>query len=118
MNLQKRRNENRIRRRARVRAKVFGTSQKPRLSVYRSLKYIYAQLIDDSQRKTLASASSREVASKKKDTKEAAAQVGMLLAKKAKEKGISRAVFDKSFYKFHGRIQLLADAAREHGLEF
>jgi len=118
MNIQKRKNEIRLRRRARVRAKIFGTSQRPRLSVYRSLRYIYAQLIDDSAGKTLVFASTKEVESKKKNTKEAASQVGILIAKKAKEKGITTAVFDKSFYKFHGRIKSLADAARENGLLF
>lgn len=118
MNPQKAKNEKRLRRRARVRAKIFGSSQKPRLSVHRSLKYISAQLIDDAVGRTLVSASSKDITEKKKNTKEASAKVGELLAKKAKEAGITKAVFDKSFYKFHGRIKSLTDAARGNGLEF
>lgn len=111
-------NEKRKKRASRVRAHVSGSAQKPRLSVYRSLTNIYAQLIDDSASRTLASASGYEISSHKKNTKDAAADVGKLLAQKAAALGIHEIVFDKSFYKFHGRIKALAQAAREHGLQF
>ncbi|MBI4049718.1 MAG: 50S ribosomal protein L18 [Candidatus Doudnabacteria bacterium] len=101
----------------RIRAKVAGTNQRPRLNVFRSLKSIYAQLIDDEQGKTLVAASSKEIKSKAKKV-ELAAEVGKLLAKKASERGIKQAVFDRAGYKYHGRIKNLAEAARSAGLIF
>ena len=112
-------NKKRIRRHKRVRGKIFGTAQKPRLCVFRSLKNIYAQVIDDQSGKTLASASSLD-----KDfnqyggNKEAAKLVGQAVAKAAIEKGITEVVFDRGGYIFHGRVQELAEGAREAGLKF
>lgn len=113
----------RLARHRRVRKKVSGTSQKPRLCVYRSLKHIYAQLIDDAQGVTLASASTLSPDYKKMklsagSNKEAAEAVGRILAGKALEKGIQSVVFDKNGYRYHGRIRALADAVREKGLQF
>jgi len=103
----------------RIRRKVNGTAQRPRLAVFRSLKYIYAQVIDDASGKTIASASSREKDSGAKGANAAAAKaVGALIAKKAQDKGIKQVVFDRGGYQFHGNIKALADAARENGLEF
>ncbi|HEX7706776.1 MAG TPA: 50S ribosomal protein L18 [Thermoanaerobaculia bacterium] len=105
--------------RERIRRKVDGTAERPRLAVFRSLKGIYAQVIDDASGRTLASASSREQDSGVKGSNAAAAKaVGALIAKKAKDKGITRVVFDRGGYLYHGRIKALADAARENGLEF
>jgi large subunit ribosomal protein L18 len=113
----------RIRRKKRVRKKVFGTPDRPRLSVYRSLKHIYAQIIDDTKGHTLVSCSTvspelREEIKGKTKNKEAAKKVGLLLARKALEKGIKKVVFDKGYFKYHGRLKALADGAREGGLEF
>jgi len=105
----------------RIRKKVFGTPERPRLCVYKSLKYIYAQIIDDTKGHTLVSATSLEKEFsdlKSRDTIEAAKKVGELVAKRALEKGIKKVVFDRSGYKYHGRIAALADAARVAGLEF
>ena len=103
----------------RIRRKVSGTAARPRLAVFRSLKYIYAQVIDDASGKTIASASSREQDSASKGANAAAAKaVGALIAKKAKDKGITQVVFDRGGYIYHGNIKALADAARENGLEF
>jgi len=103
----------------RIRRKVNGTAQRPRLAVFRSLKYIYAQVIDDASGKTIASASSREKDSGAKGENAAAAKaVGALIAKKAKDKGITQVVFDRGGYVYHGNIKALADAARENGLKF
>ena len=113
--------EARERRHERVRKKVSGTAGRPRLSVYRSLKYVYAQLIDDSAGNTLASASSIEkdfAAEGNKANKAAARKVGMVLAERAKGKGIKKVVFDRSGYRYHGSIKELAEGAREGGLEF
>ncbi|KPJ54920.1 50S ribosomal protein L18 [Parcubacteria bacterium DG_72] len=101
--------EKRIRRHKKVRAKIKGTNKVPRLCVFRSNKYIYVQLIDDETGKTLASASSEL---KKAD------KVGKDIAKKAEELKIKKVVFDRGGYKYHGRIKALADAAREAGLKF
>ena len=104
----------------RVRKYVFGTPEKPRLSVFRSNRQIYVQAIDDLHGVTLASASSKEkeVTEKLKgDKKKQAALVGELMAKKLKEKGIETAVFDRNGYLFHGRVKELADAARQGGLK-
>ena len=109
-------------RKQRVRKKIFGTSIRPRLSVYRSLKHIYAQIIDDSKGITLVSASSLSPEIKediKHTTKtECAKIVGKLLAKKALEKNIKEVVFDRNGRIYHGRIKALADSARESGLKF
>lgn len=105
----------------RIRKKVFGTSERPRLCVYKSLKYIYAQLIDDTRGYTLLSATSFEKDFsdlRSRDNIEAAKRVGELIAKRALEKGIKSVVFDRSGYPYHGRIAALADAARAAGLEF
>jgi large subunit ribosomal protein L18 len=105
--------------RERIRRKVTGTSERPRLAVFRSLKSIYAQVIDDTTGKTIVSASSLEKDAGAKGANAAAAKaVGALIAKKAKDKGVTRVVFDRGGYLYHGNIKALADAARENGLEF
>lgn len=112
----------RKRRHYRVRKKLFGTGQRPRLNVFRSLKHIYAQLIDDETGTTLATASSLDASVKEGKgscgNKVAARQVGALIARKAAEKGIKEVVFDRGGYLYHGRVKELADGAREAGLEF
>ncbi len=104
----------------RMRTTLIGTQERPRLCVFRSLNHIYAQLIDDNEGKTLAAASTVELKDKIEagGNVEAAKQVGILIAEKAKEQGITRVVFDRSGYKYHGRVAALADAARENGLDF
>lgn len=102
--------QNRVRRHKRIRAKIKGTAERPRLSVFKSNKYIYTQLVDDENGKTLVAASDKNLKS--------AYEIGKLLAKKAAEKGIKKAVFDRSGYKFHGAIAELAKGAREGGLKF
>ena len=101
----------------RVRGKIHGTSERPRLTVFRSNKQIYAQVIDDLTGKTLAAASSLKI-SEKAPKKEIAAKVGELIAKSAQEAGITTVVFDRNGYLYHGRIKELADAARNGGLIF
>lgn len=112
----------RIRRHRRVRAKIFGTPERPRLNVFRSLGHIYAQVIDDTVGHTLVSASTidRELRDQVagKDKTEAARMVGELVAKRAQALGIKKVIFDRGGYKFHGRVKALADAAREAGLDF
>jgi large subunit ribosomal protein L18 len=110
----------RKKRHARIRAKISGTPERPRLTVFRSNKHIYAQLIDDTNGVTVASASTldKEVSVESSSNSEAAVKVGELVAKRAIEKGYKSVVFDRSGYLYHGRIQALADAARETGLEF
>lgn len=103
--------------RARIRSRVSGTAQKPRLSVFRSNKYIYAQLIDDVNGKTLVSTSSRSL-SEKVNKVESSAEVGKALAQKAIAAGITEVVFDRGGYLYHGRVKALADGAREGGLKF
>ncbi len=114
--------ERRNRIKMRIRKIVSGTSQKPRMTVYRSNKQIYVQLVDDLAGATLVSASSRdkELASElaSKNNSEVAAMVGKLAAKRALEKGISEVSFDRNGYLYHGRVKSLADAAREGGLKF
>jgi large subunit ribosomal protein L18 len=124
MNAQKNKQRKRIRRHRRVRKKVFGTEQRPRLVVFRSLKHTYAQIIDDSVSRTLAAASTAQ-ADVQKELGQAAAGgcagasvVGKRLAEKALAHGIKKIVFDRGGYKYHGRIKALADAARENGLVF
>ena len=112
-------NKKRIRRHKRVRGKIFGTAQKPRLCVFRSLKNIYAQVIDDENGKTLASASSLDKEfNQYGGNKEAAKLVGQAVAKAALDKGITEVVFDRGGYIFHGRVQELSEGAREAGLKF
>lgn len=110
-------------RKMRVRKKVRGTSERPRLSVFRSSKHIYAQVIDDGAAKTLVSASSLKPDIGKKlqnqgGNKKGAALIGEFIAKSAQEKGIKRVVFDRNGFLYHGRVKVLAEAAREYGLEF
>jgi len=101
----------------RVRRNIFGTAERPRLSVYRSNKEIYAQLVDDNAGVTIASASSREKVEGATKT-EKANSVGKLIAEKAKAKGVETIVFDRNGFVYHGRIKALADGAREGGLKF
>ncbi|MFA5566788.1 MAG: 50S ribosomal protein L18 [Acidimicrobiia bacterium] len=112
--------EARIRRHRRVRKKVLGTAERPRLAVFRSNKNISAQVIDDRRGHTLAAASSLEadLGDMAGASREAATKVGALLAARAKEAGIDQVVFDRGGYRYHGRIAALADAARDAGLEF
>lgn len=108
----------------RIRSRIGGTAERPRLAVFKSLRYVYAQVIDDRSGNTLAAASSLEPSLKKElgDTgtksKEAARLVGETVAKRAKEKGVDRVVFDRGGYIYHGKVKALADAAREGGLDF
>ena len=119
MDRAKQRVQSRGRIRERIRRKVSGTEARPRLAVFKSLKHVYAQLIDDASGNTIASASTREKDAGSKGANAAAAKaVGVLIAKKAKDKGITRVVFDRGGYLYHGNIKALADAARENGLEF
>jgi large subunit ribosomal protein L18 len=112
-------NEIRHRIHQRIRHKVRGTSERPRLAVFRSLTNIYVQVIDDSQGTTLVSASTIEKGKRAKGGNLAAAKtIGKLVAERAKEKGIQKVVFDRGGYIYHGRVKALADAAREAGLEF
>lgn len=117
-------NRNEIRKRihVRVRKKINGTVERPRLNVFRSLNHIYAQVIDDNAGNTLVSASTIDEVLKGKfkcgGNKEAAKAVGQLIAKRAKEAGIENVVFDRGGYLYHGRIKELADAARAEGLQF
>ena len=115
-------NHLRKRRHFRVRKKVEGTVTRPRLNVFRSLKHIYVQLIDDVTGATLMSVSSLDPSIREGNVscgnKEAASKVGTLIARKAVEKGIKEVVFDRGGYLYHGRVKALADAAREAGLEF
>ena len=112
-------NKARIKRHLRVRNKISGTPERPRLNVFRSAKHIYAQLIDDVNGVTLVSASSLEKGfDGKGGNREGAKKVGELIAKKAVEKGIENVVFDRSGYLYHGRVMELAEGARECGLKF
>jgi large subunit ribosomal protein L18 len=116
------RNKIRLRKHVRVRRKIAGTPERPRLCVYRSLKHIYAQVIDDVSGTTIVAASTMDEAVKGKKgytgNKNAAREVGKLVGAKAIEKGIKKVVFDRGGYLYHGRVQELADGAREAGLEF
>ncbi|WP_291490429.1 50S ribosomal protein L18 [Desulfurella sp.] len=115
------RNKLRLKRKTRIKYKIRGTQQKPRLCVFKSLNHIYAQLIDDANGNTIISASSldNQLKGKVKGCNiETAKQVGILIAKKALEKGISNVVFDRNGYLYHGKVKALADAAREGGLIF
>ncbi|MGB3655824.1 MAG: 50S ribosomal protein L18 [Rivularia sp. (in: cyanobacteria)] len=116
------RTKSRNRRHRRIRGKVFGSSDRPRLAVYRSNEHIYAQVIDDTLQKTLATASSIEPELKSKlesgSNQQASTEVGKTLAARALEKGINQVVFDRGGNLYHGRVKALADAAREAGLSF
>jgi len=116
------RNKIRERKHARVRKKITGTAERPRLSVFRSARHIYAQIIDDETGNTLVAASTLDEAIKGKlsyyGNKAAAREVGKLIGSKAIEKGIKHVVFDRGGYLYHGRVQELAEGAREAGLEF
>ena len=112
------RDQLRLRRHIRVRNKVSGTPERPRLSVYRSNKQIYAQIIDDIAGTTIVSASSLNLKLENGGNVEAAAKVGAEIAKLAQDKDIKSVVFDRGGYLYHGRVKALADAAREAGLEF
>jgi large subunit ribosomal protein L18 len=112
----------RLKRRQRIRRKISGSEARPRLSVFRSSRHIYAQIIDDAQGLTLAAAST--LSGELKDSlaglkkSDAAKEVGRLLAARAKAKGISRVVFDRGGFLYHGRVKAVAESCREHGLEF
>jgi len=123
------RKQRRIRRHGRIRARIFGTSEVPRLCIFKSVNHIYCQLIDDEKNKTILSASDLEIKkSKTKKTNEdkkgsgskmtIACEVGKLIAKKAQEKKIKKVIFDRGGFTYHGRIKSLADGAREGGLIF
>lgn len=113
------RNEIRLRIHKRIRARVAGTQERPRLAVFRSINHIYAQVIDDQQGHTVAAAASTEKDLKGKGGNvEGAKLIGKAVAQRAKDKGITKVVFDRGGYLYHGRIKALADAAREAGLEF
>src|SRR6516225_7013601 len=119
MDRQKAKRKRQLRRRRHVRKRIVGTPERPRLTVFRSNKHIYAQLIDDLHGVTLASAASPSAEGIKSGANiKAAVQVGKKLAENAKTKGIQKAAFDRGHYRYHGRVKALADAAREGGLQF
>lgn len=115
-------NKARLKRHLRVRRKITGTAERPRLNIFRSAKHMYAQIIDDTKGVTLVSASTLDKEVREGIANggnvEAAAKIGALIAERAKAKGVTRVVFDRGGYLYHGRVQALADAAREAGLEF
>jgi large subunit ribosomal protein L18 len=115
---QTQRNEIRKRIHSRIRAKLSGTSGRPRLNVYRSLNHIYAQVIDDQNGETIVSASSLAMKLKTGGNVASAREIGKAVAEQAVAKGIKKVVFDRGGYLYHGRVKALADAAREAGLEF
>ena len=108
----------RLRRHRRVRSKVVGTAERPRLAVYRSNRGISAQVIDDAAGRTIAAASSQDKSLAKAKRAETPAAVGKLVAERAKDAGVAAVVFDRGGYLYHGRVKALADAARQNGLEF
>lgn len=112
----------RIKRKRRIRRRVHGTPERPRLTVFRSARHIYAQVIDDVRGETLAAASSMEKEirdrGKSQNKKAAAGEIGKLIAQRASEKGIDTVVFDRNGYKYHGRVKAVSDGARENGLHF
>ncbi len=111
-------NQIRLRIHTRIRRRVRGTEQRPRLAVFRSVKHIYAQVIDDNKGHTVVAASSNEKSAGDGGNVAGAKAIGKLIAERAKDKGIKAVVFDRGGYLYHGRIKALADAAREAGLEF
>jgi large subunit ribosomal protein L18 len=112
----------RLKRKKRIRKSIFGTLQRPRLSIFRSAKHIYAQIIDDTTGHTLASASTLEKKAKEfpeyKNKVSAATFIGKLVAERANEKGVKKVVFDRSGFLYHGRVKAVSDGAREAGLDF
>lgn len=114
------RNLRRTRRKAHIRKRVMGQAERPRMSVFRSARHIYVQVIDDTAGRTITAASTREpgLELSARGNKDAATAVGKLIATRAKEAGISKVVFDRNGFRYHGRVAALADAAREGGLEF
>jgi large subunit ribosomal protein L18 len=115
MRVPKTRAEQRVRRHRRVRSKVVGTPSRPRLVVFRSLKHIYAQIVDDQAQRTLMTVTDQSLTGTKTEKSVA---VGKLVAEKAKASGITQVVFDRGGYQYHGRVKAVADGAREAGLEF
>ena len=118
MNKQKAGNMARGRRKTGIRKKVFGSAQKPRMTVFRSSKHMYVQLVDDFAGTTLVSASTVQAKAGKGGNTQAASEVGKAIAQKAKAAGVERVAFDRNGFKYHGRVKALADAAREGGLQF
>jgi len=116
------RQQARLKRKRRIRKKIFGTKQRPRLSIFRSSRHIYAQIVDDTSGHTLVSASSLEQAVKAQpkfdDKVSMASYVGKLLGQRAVDKGVSKVVFDRNGFLYHGRVKAASDGAREAGLEF
>lgn len=110
--------QQRLRRRRRVRARIVGSAERPRLSVYRSNRGVFAQLVDDAAGKTLAAVNWTEPELRKLTASEQAKRAGELLAERAKKAGVETCVFDRGGYKFHGRVKALAEGAREKGLKF
>ena len=115
MRIPKTRQDLRARRHLRVRKNVAGTAERPRLVVFRSLKHITAQIVDDSKGRTMMTVTSVKLEGKKS---EKSVQVGKMIAEKAKAAGVSKVIFDRAGYKYHGRVKAVADGAREGGLEF
>ena len=123
MDANKRKRTQRHRRHRRVRKKILGSAERPRLCVFKSAKHIYAQIIDDSEGRTIVAASTQKLGEVKADEKTgrktaAAREVGRKLAEAARERGIARVAFDRGGYQYHGRVAALADGARKAGLEF
>jgi len=118
MSIEEKKIRTRARRAVRVRSKVQGTPERPRLSVFRSNRAIWAQVIDDRNGRTLASAATMQVTEKGLSKTDQAAKVGQLLAERAKAAGIEKVVFDRGAYLYHGRVKALADGARQGGLDF
>jgi large subunit ribosomal protein L18 len=108
----------RLRVHQRIRSRVSGTAERPRLAVFRSVKHIYAQVIDDTKGHTVVAAGSSEKDTKNGGNMAGAKEIGKLVAERAKDKGIKAVVFDRGGYQYHGRVKALAEAAREAGLEF
>jgi len=106
------------RRASRTRAKITGNAKRPRLSVHRTNRFIYAQLIDDEAMKTIAAVSSKQIKEGKRTKTEEANQLGESLGKKAKDMGITNVIFDRGSYRYHGRVKALAEGARKSGLTF
>lgn len=111
------RNKLRLKRKKRVKAKIFGTAQRPRLCVFKSLKNIYAQVINDEEGKTLAAASLKEISAKRNDVN-GAKEIGKLIAQKCAKLKIKSVIFDRGGYQYHGKIKALAEGSREGGLKF
>ena len=118
MSMQEKKNKTRARRAVRVRSRVRGTTERPRLSVFRSNKAIWAQVIDDTVGRTLVAASSANIKENGLSKTDQATKVGELVAERAKDAGVKQVVFDRGSYLYHGRVKALADGAREGGLDF